>query len=220
MPRSPSFSRARSLCPAPLLEKPNYVDNPPLERKRRFRYVRRPNHAATHPRLPALGAAGVRAAHRAHSHVGVHPGKEGLHRQLPRQAGTGDLRRDPRAATYLAASGTAIRRRPCTPATCTGTTIRTFRKGSISHTPDMVFIAPVFFEDELVAYCHSFAHFWDLGGSRPGSIGPANTEIFHDGTLVPTHQDRGPGQAERRGLSHHPAQFSLPRPAGRATAGR
>ena len=58
-------------------------------------------------------------------------------------------------------------------------------KGSISHTPDMVFITPVFFQEEIVAYCHSFAHFWDLGGSRPGSIGPANTEIFHDGTLVP-----------------------------------
>jgi len=57
--------------------------------------------------------------------------------------------------------------------------------GSISHTPDMVFITPVFFQGEIVAYCHSFAHFWDLGGSRPGSIGPANTEIFHDGTLVP-----------------------------------
>ena len=58
-------------------------------------------------------------------------------------------------------------------------------EGSITHTPDMVFIAPVFVEGEVVAYCHSFAHFWDLGGSRPGSIGPANTEIFHDGTLVP-----------------------------------
>ena len=58
-------------------------------------------------------------------------------------------------------------------------------KGSVTHTPDMVFLAPVFFEGEPVAYCHSFAHFWDLGGSRPGSIGPANTEIFHDGTLVP-----------------------------------
>ena len=58
-------------------------------------------------------------------------------------------------------------------------------EGSITHTPDMVFIAPVFYENEVVAYCHSFAHFWDLGGSRPGSIGPANTEIFHDGTLVP-----------------------------------
>ena len=58
-------------------------------------------------------------------------------------------------------------------------------EGSITHTPDMVFIAPVFYEDEVVAYCHSFAHFWDLGGARPGSIGPANTEIFHDGTLVP-----------------------------------
>ena len=58
-------------------------------------------------------------------------------------------------------------------------------QGSITHTPDMVFIAPVFYDGEVVAYCHSFAHFWDLGGSRPGSIGPANTEIFHDGTLVP-----------------------------------
>ncbi len=58
-------------------------------------------------------------------------------------------------------------------------------EGSITHTPDMVFIAPVFYGGEIVAYCHSFAHFWDLGGSRPGSIGPANTEIFHDGTLVP-----------------------------------
>lgn len=57
--------------------------------------------------------------------------------------------------------------------------------GSITHTPDMVFIAPVFHDEEIVGYCHSFAHFWDLGGSRAGSIGPSNTEIFHDGTLVP-----------------------------------
>ncbi len=66
-------------------------------------------------------------------------------------------------------------------------------QGSITHTPDMVFIAPVFYEGEIVAYCHSFAHFWDLGGARPGSIGPANTEIFHDGTLVPPIKiiDRG-----------------------------
>ncbi|MCZ6873473.1 MAG: hydantoinase B/oxoprolinase family protein [bacterium] len=58
-------------------------------------------------------------------------------------------------------------------------------RGAVTHTPDMTFITPVFFDDELVAYCFSWAHFWDLGGARPGSIGPANTEIFHDGTLVP-----------------------------------
>ena len=57
--------------------------------------------------------------------------------------------------------------------------------GAISHSPDMVFITPVFYDGDLVAYCYSWAHFWDMGGSRPGSIGPANTEIFHDGTLVP-----------------------------------
>ena len=66
-------------------------------------------------------------------------------------------------------------------------------QGSITHTSDMVFISPVFHEGAIVAYCHSFAHFWDLGGARPGSIGPANTEIFHDGTLVPPIKiiDRG-----------------------------
>ena len=53
-------------------------------------------------------------------------------------------------------------------------------QGSITHTPDMVFISPVFHEGAVVAYCHSFAHFWDLGGARPGSIGPANTEIFQN----------------------------------------
>mgnify|MGYP005852279083 CR=1 FL=1 len=57
--------------------------------------------------------------------------------------------------------------------------------GAVSHTPDMVFIVPVFSQGELVAYSYSWAHFWDLGGARPGSIGPKNTEIFHDGTLVP-----------------------------------
>ena len=88
-------------------------------------------------------------------------------------------------------------------------------KGSISHTPDMVFITPVFFQDELVAYCHSFAHFWDLGGSRPGSIGPANTEIFHDGTLVPPIRIVDRGKAQRRSLPHHPAQLPVSRPAGR-----
>ena len=74
-------------------------------------------------------------------------------------------------------------------------------QGSITHTPDMVFIAPVFFEGAIVAYSHSFAHFWDLGGARPGSIGPANTEIFHDGTLVPpikiVDQGRLNGEAYR-----------------------
>ena len=56
-------------------------------------------------------------------------------------------------------------------------------KGSISHTPDMVFITPVFFENQLVAYCHSFAHFWDLNQSQGGMcicrrlrIGPGGSQ--------------------------------------------
>jgi len=44
--------------------------------------------------------------------------------------------------------------------------------GAISHTPDMCFIAPAFLGREIVGYSLCFGHFWDVGGSRPGSISP------------------------------------------------
>ena len=62
-------------------------------------------------------------------------------------------------------------------------------QGSISHTPDMVFITPVFLEEEIVAYCHSFAHFWDLGGLPPRQYRPSqhrNIPRRHPGA---THQN-------------------------------
>src|SRR5262249_12727106 len=58
-------------------------------------------------------------------------------------------------------------------------------KGAVSHSPDQVFVAPVFAEGELVAFAQSWAHFNDIGGMRAGSLSPDCTEIFQEGIIVP-----------------------------------
>jgi len=57
--------------------------------------------------------------------------------------------------------------------------------GAISHSPDLVLVAPVFSGGELVAYAQSWAHFTDIGGMRPGSMSPDCTDIFQEGIIVP-----------------------------------
>src|SRR5438552_8833947 len=58
-------------------------------------------------------------------------------------------------------------------------------RGGVSHSPDMVFAAPVFHRGRLVAFSQRWGHFWDIGGLRAGSISPDATEIFHEGIIVP-----------------------------------
>ncbi len=58
-------------------------------------------------------------------------------------------------------------------------------KGGVSHSPDQVFVAPVYEGGELVGYAHSWAHFLDIGGMRAGSTTPDATEIFQEGIIVP-----------------------------------
>jgi N-methylhydantoinase B len=58
-------------------------------------------------------------------------------------------------------------------------------RGGVSHSPDMVFAAPVFHRGQLVAFSQTWGHFWDIGGLRAGSISPDATEIFHEGIIVP-----------------------------------
>jgi N-methylhydantoinase B len=57
--------------------------------------------------------------------------------------------------------------------------------GGVSHSPDQVFVAPVFIGDQIVAYTHSWAHFLDIGGMRPGSTTPDATDIYQEGIMVP-----------------------------------
>lgn len=58
-------------------------------------------------------------------------------------------------------------------------------KGAVSHSPDQVFVAPVFVGDRLAGFAQSWAHFNDIGGLHPGSLTPLATEIFHEGIIVP-----------------------------------
>jgi N-methylhydantoinase B len=58
-------------------------------------------------------------------------------------------------------------------------------KGGVSHTPDQVFVSPIFVDGAIAGFTHSWAHFLDIGGMRSGSTTPDATEIFHEGILIP-----------------------------------
>src|SRR4051795_8505546 len=58
-------------------------------------------------------------------------------------------------------------------------------RGAVSHSPDQVFVAPVFADGKLVAFAQSWAHFNDIGGMRPGSLSPDCEDIFQEGIIVP-----------------------------------
>ena len=58
-------------------------------------------------------------------------------------------------------------------------------KGAVSHTPDQVYVAPIFVEGRLSAFVQSWAHFSDVGGMRPGSLSPDAVDIFQEGIIVP-----------------------------------
>ena len=53
-----------------------------------------------------------------------------------------------------------------------------------SHLPDITLIAPVFYEDNLIAYVANRAHHAELGGMTPGSM-PANaTNLAQEGVVI------------------------------------
>lgn len=58
-------------------------------------------------------------------------------------------------------------------------------RGAISHLPDLAFVAPAFVDGDLIGFCASYAHLWDIGGIRPGSLSPDATDIFQEGVMVP-----------------------------------
>jgi len=58
-------------------------------------------------------------------------------------------------------------------------------RGAVSHNNDMVFVAPVFSGDRIVAFTEAWGHLWDIGGMVPGSISPAATDVYQEGIVVP-----------------------------------
>ena len=66
---------------------------------------------------------------------------------------------------------------------------------------DIIFILPVFFEDELVAFTGSVCHHLELGGAVAGSNADA-TDLYQEGIIIPTmkidlERDLGDGPVER-----------------------
>jgi N-methylhydantoinase B len=59
-------------------------------------------------------------------------------------------------------------------------------RGGVTHTPDMVFAAPVFADGgALVGFSVCWAHHTDIGGLAAGTLSPLATEVFHEGLLLP-----------------------------------
>ena len=56
-----------------------------------------------------------------------------------------------------------------------------------THLPDITLIAPVFIKDqnEPIFYIANRAHHADVGGSVPGSMPGASTDIFQEGIVIP-----------------------------------
>ncbi|MGD9676090.1 MAG: hydantoinase B/oxoprolinase family protein, partial [Candidatus Bipolaricaulia bacterium] len=57
--------------------------------------------------------------------------------------------------------------------------------GGATHQNDVVLVAPVFFEGELVLFAASKAHWNDVGGKDPGSWSPSATDIYQEGIQFP-----------------------------------
>jgi len=58
-------------------------------------------------------------------------------------------------------------------------------RGSVSHSPDLVFVSPVFVDAQLRAFAFSWAHFVDIGGSELGSTTPKARDVLAEGVVIP-----------------------------------
>ena len=57
--------------------------------------------------------------------------------------------------------------------------------GSVSHSPDIVFVSPVFAGSRIMAFAFSWAHFVDIGGAEIGSTTPKARDILAEGVVIP-----------------------------------
>ncbi|MDO8212578.1 hydantoinase B/oxoprolinase family protein [Conexibacter sp. CPCC 206217] len=54
-----------------------------------------------------------------------------------------------------------------------------------THLNDVLMIRPIFLDGRLELYAAVRAHYGDVGGTVPGSVSGASTEIFHEGIRIP-----------------------------------
>lgn len=58
-------------------------------------------------------------------------------------------------------------------------------RGGGTHLSDVALVAPIFWEDRLVAFAVNKAHWTEVGGAAPGSWNPAATDIHQEGLIFP-----------------------------------
>ena len=57
--------------------------------------------------------------------------------------------------------------------------------GAISHTPDMLLLRPIFYDDDLVGFSSQWGNLMDVGGKTPGSMPIEARSIFEEGMRLP-----------------------------------
>ena len=57
--------------------------------------------------------------------------------------------------------------------------------GAVSHTPDMLLLRPIFYDDDLVGFASQWGNLMDVGGKTPGSMPVQATTIFEEGMRLP-----------------------------------
>jgi N-methylhydantoinase B len=69
--------------------------------------------------------------------------------------------------------------------------------GGGTHLSDVTLVVPVFYDDELVAFSASKAHWTEVGGKDPGSWTTDSTEVFQEGLQFPCVKLFGRGELAR-----------------------
>ena len=57
--------------------------------------------------------------------------------------------------------------------------------GAVSHTPDMLLLRPIFYEDDLIGFSSQWGNLMDVGGKTPGSMPVQAGTIFEEGMRLP-----------------------------------
>ena len=57
--------------------------------------------------------------------------------------------------------------------------------GAVSHTPDMLLLRPIFYDDDLVGFSSQWGNLMDVGGKTPGSMPVQARSIFEEGMRLP-----------------------------------
>jgi N-methylhydantoinase B len=57
--------------------------------------------------------------------------------------------------------------------------------GAVSHTPDMLLLRPIFYEDDLVGFSSQWGNLMDVGGKTPGSMPVQARSVFEEGIRLP-----------------------------------